>query len=649
MKKLFISLVALLLSASAINAQSGLQAKQMPGLKVQQNSAAMPADIMKKAPGKRHKAPSRIVLADNQRILAYNTGEELPSSENGLGIPSAPGNNKAAIVISKDMLGKFVGGKIVMIRFGLCNAIGSSNVFILPYYESGMIGEELSSQKVETTQVGWNDVRLDTPVEITDDVAGYFIGFEYVQKSSQSDYASFPLAVSGTPVDGTSLIYLNGQGGPGWYDVGLGDIGNFCIQAIVEKDDYPAKDIELSSLYTEFSWYKKGSDVKYAVSISNFGMQKPESYELKVALGDRVVATVSNPVTLTNAPQEYVGSFTVPADMASGVYNMTVSVGDIDGSVPVDVSEQATGLNVYDGSVGGERQKYLIEQATSQMCTYCPLGETLLKRMDAAHDDLAWVAMHGSGMGNDIFNIREIDYWEAYVNCGGYPSATFNRLNIEGSVAFGIGYQEQYAAQMAEVLYEYMRMASAPALATIDIATEYDKDTRGLSIRVNGTGSGLKSFYGDDAVINVYLTEDGLTARQLNQGRWVNDYTHNHVMRQFVTTYQGDVMSWNGDSYENNYNVTLNPSWNADNMKVVAFITRKVDLNKIDPNQMDVNNAELVEVGKTTTGIDSNIIENANTTEIARYTSDGKQIDKPVKGINIVKMSNGKTMKVIVK
>jgi len=34
---------------------------------------------------------------------------------------------------------------------------------------------------------------------------------------------------------------------------------------------------------------------------------------------------------------------------------------------------------------------------------------------------------------------------------------------------------------------------------------------------------------------------------------------------------------------------------------------------------------------------------------IARYTVDGRKIDAPVKGLNIVKLANGKTMKVIVK
>ena len=57
----------------------------------------------------------------------------------------------------------------------------------------------------------------------------------------------------------------------------------------------------------------------------------------------------------------------------------------------------------------------------------------------------------------------------------------------------------------------------------------------------------------------------------------------------------------------------------------------------------------MVKLGAST-GIDgATISSDANATEVARYTVDGRKINKPVKGINLVKMSNGKTLKVIVK
>ncbi len=52
--------------------------------------------------------------------------------------------------------------------------------------------------------------------------------------------------------------------------------------------------------------------------------------------------------------------------------------------------------------------------------------------------------------------------------------------------------------------------------------------------------------------------------------------------------------------------------------------------------------------GSSTTGI-SELAETDNLKEVARYTADGRLVAAPVKGLNIVKYSNGKTVKVVVK
>lgn len=51
-------------------------------------------------------------------------------------------------------------------------------------------------------------------------------------------------------------------------------------------------------------------------------------------------------------------------------------------------------------------------------------------------------------------------------------------------------------------------------------------------------------------------------------------------------------------------------------------------------------------------GVSTGVTElqnNADIKVVARYTADGQPVPAPVKGLNILKMSNGRTMKVIVK
>ena len=59
-------------------------------------------------------------------------------------------------------------------------------------------------------------------------------------------------------------------------------------------------------------------------------------------------------------------------------------------------------------------------------------------------------------------------------------------------------------------------------------------------------------------------------------------------------------------------------------------------------------NADKVALG-TPAGIDNAIVNSNSSSEVARYSLDGMQLSAPQKGLNIVKLSDGRTVKVMVK
>ena len=61
---------------------------------------------------------------------------------------------------------------------------------------------------------------------------------------------------------------------------------------------------------------------------------------------------------------------------------------------------------------------------------------------------------------------------------------------------------------------------------------------------------------------------------------------------------------------------------------------------------MAVNNCERVKVKVTSTGIE-NINKTTDNAEVARYTLDGRRISNVQRGLNIVRMANGTTKKII--
>ena len=68
----------------------------------------------------------------------------------------------------------------------------------------------------------------------------------------------------------------------------------------------------------------------------------------------------------------------------------------------------------------------------------------------------------------------------------------------------------------------------------------------------------------------------------------------------------------------------------------------------IDPETGAILNAGKALVGAGSTGIIT-VNNSTNATVVAHYAADGTKVSAPVKGLNILKMSDGTTRKVMVK
>ena len=68
----------------------------------------------------------------------------------------------------------------------------------------------------------------------------------------------------------------------------------------------------------------------------------------------------------------------------------------------------------------------------------------------------------------------------------------------------------------------------------------------------------------------------------------------------------------------------------------------------IDSTTGEVVNARKAKVGGETDGI-SALTVNKEATPVAYYTPDGRQLQSPTKGINIVRLADGRTVKMIVR
>jgi len=607
-------------------------------------------------------AATRSGLADNQIYMGPYKTDEL--REAGNGISFGTGTFKVGVVIDRPMAMKYNGAKIVAIRYGLCSDVVNPKVFVKTVNSEGKMSDtDVVSQAAESGATGWNTVTLPTPYEINvdgSDVAAFMIGYEFTT-------ATDPYAVSTVATGTATDLYAYGDLGQGEAWNGLGtNYGALSVQCIVEKDGgFHVVDGMLSDFKTP-RYVQKGNKMDLNWTCTSF-LGDIDNAEFGVRINDTEIATLPYNGTISEEGVSLNVSIEVPEDavkMAS-YNNISLYIKKLNGETPTDKNtlgdDAITNLFVpYANSFN--RQKQLVEFFTSQAGQYCKYGDDLLTTLSEKRDDLAMVGVHASlTSGTDQWALRDAGYIISF-SAGSVPSASLNRYYYNSTfngdnLAVATDYAESYKEQAAELISAAIDESNKdyPAFATVDLATSYDTNAKTINIKVSGQNvSDFKQVMGDDAVLTVYLTHDNLSGEQANGSSSILKYKNNHVLRKIVSDPLGDAISWDGTSYEKNYQVALDDSWKTNRLNVVAFISRPIKYNSDNVfttaiSDAWVTNANSCKLGESTaTGIDNAITETENVTEIARYTLDGVKISAPVKGVNIVKYSNGKTVKVVV-
>lgn len=115
------------------------------------------------------------------------------------------------------------------------------------------------------------------------------------------------------------------------------------------------------------------------------------------------------------------------------------------------------------------------------------------------------------------------------------------------------------------------------AIVNLAIGTEYDPGTRELSLEVEHYCT--SSSPGSPDRLHVLLTEDHITAYQANYGPGGAQaaYDHRHALRAALTPFEGHALGSGaqGETGAATFGYTLPESWNAANVRVVAFIAEE--------------------------------------------------------------------------
>ena len=316
-------------------------------------------------------------IAANQRWAGLYSSDAL--AQYGMGVPDYPGDNKAAIFLTPDMMKGYVGKKIVGMRVGLCAAVGSSRFFIMGATGSvsqPSLGDEITSQDVASTSTGWNEITLSTPVEITSG-QGYFVGYDYTQKNTKSgqyytdDCYPFSCVEEGNS-DNALWIYTNipassGGSGEGWYGFTTNG-NNLSVQLLVEGT-FAQYDVTPSDFGTITGSINKNVNIE--VSFFNNSVEAVSSLDYVVTV-DGVAGE-----------EQHVAISPAVATGNNGLFKISVPCGSVDAKKNVKI--EITKVNGHDneaedkvaeGTVGVSstlfERNMVIEEFTTEKCPNCP-------------------------------------------------------------------------------------------------------------------------------------------------------------------------------------------------------------------------------------------------------------------------------------
>lgn len=448
MKKRLLICVAFLVTVGIVNAQTWVKApiNEQKEILQQKDSPLKPMKVQK---AETRSAGTKIKLNDNQFALGYCVEE----FDNSMGTGKT-GVIEGAMFLPPELLSKYAGNKIKMIRFGI-NTSKATDVSV--WITKRLGGTMLREQEVATVKKGWNDITLEMPYEI--DGSGIYVGYSIKITTADLDETKYPIRFSGfgSNVQNATWLAINGQ----WEDCYGYGYGCLQIQAIVEGDNLPVGDVS----FNDITYNRSIANESFSVSglINNYGITDVSSVEVSYTINGvtkQANGTFEEPIA-SNAT----GIFYFDAEAPeAGVYDMEVVINKVNGRDDPDMSDnkQTTGLISMTESFP---RNTVVEEFTGTWCVACPRGIAGMEMMAKKYpDSFIGIAVHWSQSLNVRDKLQTNDYADLMELVPGFPYCLIDR-NYAGDPLFDI-----------EAYYQMSQMQKCEA--SLALQTSYVDDSK---------------------------------------------------------------------------------------------------------------------------------------------------------------------------
>ena len=613
-----------------------------------------------------HKASiKKIDPAANQIWWGYQAdGEE----RSAVGISKAETYYAAIYIAPSNAV--IAGKTIKAIRFYLRNKANTNNVKI---WISKSLPDDISNadyvqnvdqaslnggDEAEDRQGMVNDVELTTPYVVGSD--GVYIGYALTITDASDGTTKFPV-VTFDGQEANSLFVRTSATTEKWSDLAEEGFGKLALKILIEGKF--SENSASPNTMQDLVLVKNGTG-KSKLVLFNEGSAGINSIDYTITTdgvaGAEQHLDIDPPVKTMGA--QCTINLPVAADAKIGVTEKTITITKVNSKANEAENKSATfKLTTVSKQVN---RGVVVEENTGTGCGWCPRGWAGMKKMrDKFGENFVGIAIHQ-------YNDTDPMYCQNYakINFGGAPTCKIDRNE---TIDPFYGSEEDICVDFKEALAHIATVGvsvtgklnadntAVTATATIEplVSGTYEIAYALIGDGLTGTASVWKQMNSYYQYVAANVDNDPYLSLFCKGGKYSSTK---------VTLVYDDVMlasSYNlenaneakiaplqeGKVVTNTYTLTLPTKpvlkeaiekAGYDKLAVIAMIIRK---------DGKIENAAKFYLSTDPAGVEGISENKSELKEVARYTIDGRRISTPQRGLNIVKMSDGSTVKVLVK
>lgn len=591
----------------------------------------------------------------NQLWWGYVNGSEKTS---GLGVQKADVYHCAIFIPGNHGI---AGGKTIRsVRFGLTAPNATNCKVWLASSLPATVDKNSTLQMadVAATELGKQQIEVALPTAYAIPAEGVYVGYSFTVSDVVYQADAYPILIAGTDQPNSLLIKTDNLV-PEWSDMYGSDYGALYMQVLLEGEF--ADNTATPSITGEY-YAQLGGSTQVAVSLLNNGASPLTSIDYTITTdgvaGAEQHLELESPIAFNNSGR---ATIEVAADAEAGSKTKTLTVTKVNGqanNAPVTTSDFT--LITLEKLIA---RNVAVEQFTGTGCGWCPRGHVGMAKMrEAFGDRFIGIAIHQySNQSSDAMYLAPSKYANHGLN--GAPSCRLNRGEA----------MDPYYGSGEDVLYDMQEALAVPALAEVSVSGVMDTNKTKIDAKatltpliagnytlefvavadgLTGTGTGWQqtNYYSAQ-----YASQTGITKSSLPE-----DLQYLFDLRSTFTGTFNDVAI--ASSYVSSKNqvekLTLTANEEQEVSYTITMPTYTKLKNALKDDQIYVvallvdAQGKIVQAAKQQvsiadpTGIeDVKSMADAQPTDV--YTLDGRKSSNAQRGLQIVRLSDGRTVKVV--